>query len=91
MVSFTIPIPKNRLKKARPPVVIKYIFIKSEKKPTAYKIKKADDELKVIIQDLFAKDNISDMIYWDKNVLTIENEEGWFETIVYRGIYIITK
>lgn len=39
---------------------------------------------------MFAKENITDMLYGDKNVFTQE-KDGKFETFVYRGIYIITK
>jgi len=87
-VSFTLPKPKEKIRKLRPPVVIRYIFIKWEKKPTAYMVKKADNELKKIIDGML--DGKKDMVMWDKNVHTID----WglqVDTFVYRGIYTTNK
>lgn len=84
-VSFTLPKPKERKRKLRPPVVIRYIFSKYEKKPTYYFIKKADKELRSIIEEMIKGKN--DMVMWDRNVYISEN----FDTFVYRGIYTTTK
>ena len=86
----TVPFPKNRIVKKDAPALVRYILIKWDKKPTAYAIYKADVELRKIIQESFAKENITDMLYGDKNVFTQE-KDGKFETFVYRGIYIIRK
>jgi len=90
MNQVTVPFPVNRIKKKDAPAVVKYMLIKWDKKPTAYAIYKADKELRAVIQEMFAKENITDMLYGDKNVFTREID-GKFETFVYRGIYIMTK
>jgi len=90
MNQVTVPFPKNRIKKKDAPALVRYILIKWDKKPTAYAIYKADLELRKIIQESFAKENITDMLYGDKNVF-IREVDGKFETFVYRGIYIMTK
>jgi hypothetical protein len=84
-VSFTLPRPKERKRKLRPPVVVRYIFSKYDKKPTYYFIKKADAELRAIIEEMIkGKD---DMVMGDRNVYITDN----FDTFVYRGIYTTTK
>ena len=90
MNQVTVPFPVNRIKKKDAPAVVRYMLIKGDKKPTAYAIYRADRDLRWQIQESFAKENITDMLYWDKNVFTREID-GKFETFVYRGIYIITK
>lgn len=84
-VSFTLPRPKEKEKKRRPPVVVRYIFSKYDKKPSYYFIKKADAELRAIIHEMI-KDK-SDMVMGDRNVYITDN----FDTFVYRGIYTTTK
>lgn len=84
-VTFSLPRPKERKKKPRPPVVVRYIFSKYDKKPTYYFIKKADAELRSIIEEMIkGKD---DMVMGDRNVYIADN----FDTFVYRGIYTTTK
>jgi hypothetical protein len=72
----------------RPPVVIRYIFLKWDKKPTAYAIKKADNELKKIIDGML--EGKKDMVMGDKNIHTTDS---WtqVDTFVYRGIYTTNK
>lgn len=84
-VLFTLPRPKERKKNRRPPVVVRYIFSKYDKKPTYYYIKKADAELRAIIEEMI-KDK-EDMVMGDRNVYIADN----FDTFVYRGIYTTTK
>ena len=90
MNQVTVPFPVNRIVKKDAPALVRYILIKWDKKPTSYAIYKADRDLRKVIQESFANENITDMLYGDKNVFTHEKE--WkFETFVYRGIYIIRK